>query len=78
MKQSKLAKATLNLVGGFVLEHAEYEPNTITMNVKDVIALIGGKDLMDFIKGGLETVGFRDIYFTFGDGHWMTVHNNKR
>lgn len=78
MKKTKFVKSVLNLLGGMVIEHHEYEPDTLTMLVKDVNAEVEGRDLMEYIKEEMEAEGFNDISFSFGDGHWMTVHNYKR
>lgn len=77
MKKSKFVKSILNLLEDMVLEYQEYH-NSITMLVKDVNAEIEGKDLMEYLEKELETEGFKDISFSFGDGHWMTIHKSKR
>ncbi|MGP4109211.1 hypothetical protein [Virgibacillus sp. L01] len=78
MKKSVFVKSVLNLLGDAVIEHEEHEPDTVTMLVKDVNAEIEGKDLMEYIKEELEAKEFNDISFSFGNGHWMTIHNYKR
>ncbi|MCP1156590.1 hypothetical protein [Bacillus infantis] len=76
MKNTKFVKSILAILGDMVIEHEEYEPDTLTMLVKDVNAEIVGKPIDVYIKEGLEAEGFKDISFSYGDGHWMTVHKN--
>jgi hypothetical protein len=78
MNNSKFVKSVLNLVGDMVIEHHEYEPDTLTMLVKNVNAEVEGRDLMEYIKGEMEAKGFKDISFSLGKGHWMTVRNYER
>lgn len=77
MKKSKFEKTILNLLGNMVIEHHEYEPDTLTMLVKDVNAEIEGRELMEYIEEELEAEGFKDISFSFGNGHWMTIHKES-
>lgn len=77
MKKSKFVKSTLNLLEDMVIEHEQYLPNTLTMNLKDVNAVIGGKAIDEYLKEGLEAVGFKKVWFSYGDGHWMTIHNGS-
>lgn len=77
MKKSKFVKSVLNILGDMVIEHHEYQPNTLTMLVKDVNTKIEGSELMEHIEERLGVEGFKDISFSFGDGHWMSVHNNR-
>lgn len=77
MKKSKFVKSVLNILGDMVIEHHEYQSNTVTMLVKDVNAKIEGSELMKYIEERLGVEGFKDIGFSFGNGHWMTVHKNR-
>ena len=54
MEKSKFVKTILNLLGDMIIEFEEYEPDTLTMLVKDVNAEIEGKELLDYIKEKLE------------------------
>lgn len=76
MEKIKFVKSILDILGDMVIEHEEYEPDTLTMLVKDVNAVVGGKPIDIYIKEGLEAKGFKDISFSYGDGDWMTVHKN--
>jgi hypothetical protein len=78
MNNSKFVKSVLNLVGGIVIEHHEYQTDTLMIHFKDVNAEVEGRDLMEYIKGEMEAKGFKDISFNLGDGHWMNVRNNER
>jgi hypothetical protein len=77
MKKSKFVKSVLNILGDMVIEHHEYQPNTVTMLVKDVNAKIEGRELMAYIEERLGVDGVKDVGFSFGNGHWMTVHKNR-
>ncbi|MFC5732527.1 hypothetical protein [Cytobacillus gottheilii] len=77
MNNSKFAKSILNLLGDRVLEYQEYHYG-LNMLVKDVNAEIDGRDLMEYIEEELEAEGFKDISFSFGDGHWMTIHKERQ
>ncbi|WP_019156574.1 hypothetical protein [Robertmurraya massiliosenegalensis] len=76
MNNSKFARSILKLLGDIVLEHREYHDG-LTMLVKDVNAEIDGRDLMEYIEEELEAEGFKDISFSIGDGHWMTIHKES-
>lgn len=43
MEKSKFAMKLLNLLGDMVIEHEEYEQDTLTMLVQDVNAVVDGK-----------------------------------
>lgn len=77
MKKSKFVTLILNVLGDMVIEHHEYEPNTLTMLVKDVNAEIEGSELMEYMEERLGVEGFKDISFSFGNGYWMTVQKNR-
>jgi len=76
MNNANFVKSILNLLGDMVIEHQEYHDG-LTMLVKDVNAEIDGRDLMAYIKEGLIAEGFKDIRFSFGSGHWMTIHKES-
>jgi hypothetical protein len=69
MKKSKFVKSVWNLLGDIVIEHHEYEPDTLTILVKNVNAEIEGGELMKYIKEKLGVEGVKDISFSFGDGY---------
>lgn len=78
MGKSKFAMKLLNLLGDMVIEHEEYEQDTLTMFVNDVNAVVDGKTLDVYISESLKAEGFLEIKFSYGDGNWMTVHNQEQ
>lgn len=52
MEKIKIVKSILDILGDMVIEHEEYEPDTLTMLVKDVNAVVGDKPIDIYIKEG--------------------------
>lgn len=77
MNNTKFVNKIVKLLGDMVIEHHEYETDTLTVLVKDVNAKVKGRNLMEYIKEKMKAEGFKDISYSFGDGHWMTIHNKK-
>ncbi|MEH6937903.1 hypothetical protein V7056_08575 [Bacillus sp. JJ664] len=44
------------------------------MNVKNVNAVMDGKPLNVYIRKGLEAEGFKDVWLSYGNVQWMTIH----
>lgn len=77
MKRLIFIKSILNLLGEMVIEYEEYHSGTLTINVKNVNVMIGDKPMDVYIKEGLEAEGFKDVWFSYGNGHWMTIHKER-